>query len=195
MTKTYTEEFKQDAVQLVGTSGKAKTQVARDLEISESALYRWLKEYGHAREQSIASSGQSAKDLEAELKRLRRENEVLRQERDILKKAISICSQKRQGSSNWAISTAASFALLLAGHHDIYAHITAQRGISMQDLLQLLIALAIPGSLFVFIWIAWRAFTLDSRDYKYGRQYRQGDDDEFWEAIIYHEFIEDEEDW
>jgi transposase len=96
MTKTYTEEFKQDAVRLVETSGKPKTQVARDLGISESALYRWLKEYGAEQPQSTTDNGQSVKDLEAELKRLRRENEVLREERDILKKAISIYSQDRR---------------------------------------------------------------------------------------------------
>jgi transposase len=96
MTKTYTEDFKQDAVRLVETSGKPKTQVARDLGISESALYRWIKAYGTGQEQPAASNGQSVKGLEAELNRLRRENEVLRQERDILKKAISICSQERR---------------------------------------------------------------------------------------------------
>jgi transposase len=96
MTKTYTEEFKQDAVRLVETSGKPKTQVARDLGISESALYRWIKDYGTAQEPPATTNGQSVKELEAELKRLRRENEVLRQERDILKKAISICSQDRR---------------------------------------------------------------------------------------------------
>jgi len=96
MTKTYTEEFKQDAVRLVETSGKPKTQVARDLGISESALYRWLKEYGAKPPQSTTATGQSVKDLEGELKRLRRENEVLREERDILKKAISIYSQDRR---------------------------------------------------------------------------------------------------
>ncbi len=95
MTKTYTEEFKQDAVRLVETSGKPKTQVARDLGISESALYRWLKEYGTEQPQATTATGQSVKELEAELKRLRRENAVLREEREILKKAISIYSQDR----------------------------------------------------------------------------------------------------
>ena len=96
MTKTYTEEFKQDAVRLVETSGKPKTQVVRDLGISESALYRWLKEYGQVQEPPTSNNGQPVSELKAELKRLRRENEVLRQERDILKKAISICSQERR---------------------------------------------------------------------------------------------------
>jgi transposase len=99
MNKTppsYTEEFKRDAVRLVETSGKPKTQIARDLGVSDSALYRWLKEYGQASEPGAnGQSGLNLKDLEAENKRLRREVEVLRQERDILKKAISICSQER----------------------------------------------------------------------------------------------------
>ncbi|MCD4686678.1 MAG: transposase [Anaerolineae bacterium] len=40
MTKTYTEEFKQDAVRLVETNGKPKTQVARDLEGPQSVCPR-----------------------------------------------------------------------------------------------------------------------------------------------------------
>jgi transposase len=100
MNKTsprYTEEFKRDAVRLVEMSGKPKTQIARELGISDSALYRWLKEYGQTRVPSAnGQGGPSVKDLEAENKRLRREVEVLRQERDILKKAISICSQEHR---------------------------------------------------------------------------------------------------
>jgi transposase len=99
MNKTsprYAEEFKRDAVRLVEMSGKPKTQIARELGISDSALYRWLKKYGQTAEPSAnGQGGPHLKDLEAENKRLRREVEVLRQERDILKKAISICSQER----------------------------------------------------------------------------------------------------
>jgi len=96
MTKTYTEEFKQDAVRLAETSGKPKVQVARDLGVSETALYRWIKDYGTHQASSLPGNGPTVKELEAEVKRLRRENEVLRQERDILKKAISITSQDRR---------------------------------------------------------------------------------------------------
>lgn len=96
MTKTYTEEFKRDAVQLVETSGKPKTQVARELGVSESALYRWIEQDGADQSEPMTLNGQSVKELKAELKRLRRENEVLRQEREILKKASSIYSQDRR---------------------------------------------------------------------------------------------------
>lgn len=40
---TYTKEFKQQAVTLFETSGKSKTQIARDLGISDSALSKWCK--------------------------------------------------------------------------------------------------------------------------------------------------------
>ncbi|BCL83869.1 transposase [Ktedonobacteria bacterium brp13] len=43
---TYTKEFKQQAVTLFETSGKSKTQIARDLGISDSALSKWCKEFG-----------------------------------------------------------------------------------------------------------------------------------------------------
>jgi transposase len=91
MSKSYTKEFKQEAVRLAETSGKPKAEIAYDLGISESALYRWLKKYGE--QPTPAEQEQTLEELKAELKRVKRENEILRQERDVLKKAISICSQ------------------------------------------------------------------------------------------------------
>ena len=85
---TYTREFKQQAVQLFESSEKSKTQIARDLDISDSALSKWCKEYGELREEAFPGKG-----IEEENKRLKREIEILRQERDILKKAVSIFAQ------------------------------------------------------------------------------------------------------
>jgi transposase len=84
--KKYTEEFKREAVRLMETSGKRIAEIARDLGINDNNLYRWRRLYGN---QSQANTTGSVAEMEAELKRLRRENEVLRQERDILKKAIN----------------------------------------------------------------------------------------------------------
>ena len=39
--KTYTKEFKLEAVQLVKSSGKLMSQIARELGIGDSALYHW----------------------------------------------------------------------------------------------------------------------------------------------------------
>lgn len=90
--RKYTEEFKREAVRLMETSGKPIAELARDLGINDNNLYRWRGVYGG--ELQKAGNG-SVSEMEAELKRLRREVEVLRQERDILKKAMSIVSRSQ----------------------------------------------------------------------------------------------------
>ncbi len=88
----FTAEFKREAVQLALTSGKSKAQIARELGISDSALYSWCKlslEHG-----SDAFPGKGHQTpLEEENYRLKRELERVQQERDILKKAIGIFSR------------------------------------------------------------------------------------------------------
>jgi transposase-like protein len=42
--KTYTPEFKQEAVRLAQTSGKPIAQVARELGISDTSIHQWRKE-------------------------------------------------------------------------------------------------------------------------------------------------------
>ena len=90
--RTYTEEFKREAVRLMETSDKPMAEMARDLGINDNNLYRWRGLYGIPPQ---ANTNGSVSEMEAELKRLRRENEVLRQERDILKKAMSIVSRSQ----------------------------------------------------------------------------------------------------
>lgn len=89
---SYTKEFKQEAVQLVETSKKSKSEIARDLGISDSALSKWCKAFGNDGEQAFPGKGHQTA-LEEEVRRLQRENEVLKQERDILKKAVRIFVQ------------------------------------------------------------------------------------------------------
>jgi transposase len=88
----YTKEFKQQAVQLFETSGKTKTQLSRDLGISDSALSKWCKEFGEQGEEAFPGKGHQT-SLEEENRKLRRENEILKQEREILKKAMGIFAQ------------------------------------------------------------------------------------------------------
>ena len=90
--RSYTEEFKREAVRLMESSGKPVAQLARELGINDNNLYRWRGLYGS---QSQANRNGSVSEMEAELRRLRREVEVLRQERDILKKAMSIVSRSQ----------------------------------------------------------------------------------------------------
>lgn len=90
--KTYTREFKQEAVRLVKSSGKPLSQIARDLGVSETALYNWSKQLAEQGEQAFPGSGHQTAEQE-EIRRLKRELEVTRQERDILKKVVSIYSR------------------------------------------------------------------------------------------------------
>jgi hypothetical protein len=51
--RTFTKEFKLEAVRLVQTSGKSITQVARDLGIADSTLYHWCKLKASQGEQAL----------------------------------------------------------------------------------------------------------------------------------------------
>jgi transposase len=92
--RRFTKEFEDEAVRLVRTSGRTQREIAEDLGVGLSTLVRWL---GRSRDRAAeALGGSTAPDVAAELKRLRRENEILRQERDILKRATAFFA--REGS-------------------------------------------------------------------------------------------------
>jgi transposase len=93
--KSYTEEFKRETVRLLESSGKSVQQLANDLGVDENNLYRWRNQYGTKTGTAGEKPKRNQSELESELKRLQRENEVLRQERDILKKAMSIVSRQQ----------------------------------------------------------------------------------------------------
>src|SRR5579859_3631358 len=93
--KTYTQEFKREAVRLVQTSGKSIAQVARELGISDSSIHQWRKELAEHGAEAFPGSGHQTAQ-EEEVRRLKRELEVVKQERDILKKAIGIFSRGQQ---------------------------------------------------------------------------------------------------
>ena len=89
--KTYSAEFKLDAVRLLETSGKSAAELERELDIGDGCLLRWKHELEANGSQAFPGHGRFAPDQE-ELQRLKRELEVVRQERDILKKAVAIFS-------------------------------------------------------------------------------------------------------
>lgn len=93
--KTYTPEFKREAVRLAQTSGKPIAQVARELGISDTSIHQWRKELAEHGSQAFPGSGHQT-DQEEEVRRLKRELEIVKKERDILKKAVGIFSRERQ---------------------------------------------------------------------------------------------------
>ncbi len=83
--KTYTKEFKLEAVQLVQSSQKSQSQIARELGVADSTLSQWRQELSEHGNDAFPGSGHQS-PLEEENRHLKREVEILRQERDMLKK-------------------------------------------------------------------------------------------------------------
>ena len=90
--RRFGKEFEAEAIRLVETSGRSQKQIADDLGIGRSTLRNWLaKDRERERE---ATPLDRQEDVAAELRRLRRENEVLRQEREILKRAAAFFAKE-----------------------------------------------------------------------------------------------------
>jgi len=94
--RSFTDDYKSQAVDLVASSGRSVGSVAKELGLRDSVLRRWVERRGAGREPTVAprrATTQAAlpsADQAAEMARLQRENERLRMERDILKKSIAI---------------------------------------------------------------------------------------------------------
>jgi len=93
--RTYTREFKLEAVRLWQTSGKSAAQIERDLGIGGGCLYRWKRKLAEDGENAFPGHGRLTPEQER-VRQLEREVEILRQERDILKKAVAIFSHLSQ---------------------------------------------------------------------------------------------------
>ena len=80
--RTFTQEFKQEAVQMV-LDGHSPGEVAKRLGIQTNLLYRW-------KTQVIQDSGPAADVLDTRVRELELELRRVERERDILKKALAI---------------------------------------------------------------------------------------------------------
>lgn len=86
--RTFTREFKLEAVRLVGERGVSVAQAARELDLHENVLRKWVRAFGADAEQAFPGHGR-LKPEQAEIQRLRKEVAKLKMERDILKKAAA----------------------------------------------------------------------------------------------------------
>ena len=86
--RQFSREFKLEAVRLVKEWGVTVAQAARDLDVHENVLRKWMREQAGEQQQAFAGKG-VMKPEQAELERLKKENAKLRMERDILKKAAA----------------------------------------------------------------------------------------------------------
>jgi transposase len=91
--RQFSEEFKEGAVRLVLDEGKTVGAVARELDLTASALSLWVR---HARAERTEGKSGLMKEEREELARLRKENRILAEERDILKKAAAFFAKQNR---------------------------------------------------------------------------------------------------
>jgi transposase len=91
--RTFTPEYKAEAVKLVTEQGRSFVGAARDLDIGESTLRSWRQAIVADGERAFPGKG-NAPAHEEELRRLRAENKRLLMERDILKKATAFFARE-----------------------------------------------------------------------------------------------------
>ncbi len=97
--RTFSREYKLEAIRLVRERGVRLAQAARDLGPHVNTLRQWLQD--HATDPQHAFPGEGQQKPEAgEVTRLRREVATLRMERDILKKAAVDSSGQRNSFPN-----------------------------------------------------------------------------------------------
>jgi transposase-like protein len=90
--RSFTPEFKAEAVRLVETSGKSINAVAGELGLPRTALANWVT----AAAERPAGNGKLSSSEREELERLRREVKNLRMERDFLKKTAAFFAKESQ---------------------------------------------------------------------------------------------------
>jgi transposase len=90
--RKFTNEFRAGAIRLVLDEGKGVAEVARNLDLTPSALRTWVEraraDRGNGRLGVLTTTERE------ELSRLRKENRELRMERDILKKAAAFFAKE-----------------------------------------------------------------------------------------------------
>ncbi len=86
--RQFSREFKVEAVKLVTERGVGVSQAARDLDVGETVLRRWMRELSQDPQQAFPGQG-VMKPEQAEIDRLRKEVAKLKMERDILEKAAA----------------------------------------------------------------------------------------------------------
>ncbi|MBK6664371.1 MAG: transposase [Thermoflexaceae bacterium] len=87
--RTFTAEYKAEVVAMYRTTDKTVTEIAKELDLTESAVSRWVTRRG-----GCWRTFRADHHRREELAYLRRENRVLREERDILKRATAFFAKE-----------------------------------------------------------------------------------------------------
>ena len=88
--KSYTREFKIEAVRLMAESDKPSSELAAELGIRRNQLYKWKEQLENKGDKAFPDkSGRPRKENQGEVVTLRQENDRLREEVEILKKTAA----------------------------------------------------------------------------------------------------------
>ena len=88
--RAFTDSFKAEVVELCRKGDRSVAEVARELDLTETAVRRWV----HQAEIDAGQRPGLTSSEHEELIRLRKENKVLREERDILKRATAFFARE-----------------------------------------------------------------------------------------------------
>jgi transposase len=96
MRRTFTKEFKLEAVRLLKLGEKPAAQLARELSVPRNRLYKWERELHLKGREAFPGPGRRTGAEWLEIKRLRRELAQVIEERDILKKAAEFVRKPKR---------------------------------------------------------------------------------------------------
>ncbi|QKD19630.1 transposase [Mesorhizobium sp. NZP2077] len=113
--RKFSREFKLEAVRLVKDRGVAVAQAARDLDLHENVMRKWVRDLSADPQHAFPGHGQMEPE-ELEIDRLRKEVAKLKAERDILKKAATSFVQVLRRPLESAQYTSEQFQRLMADH-------------------------------------------------------------------------------
>ena len=93
--KSYSREFKMEAVGLITKKGYSIAEASRNLGIEYSVLRRWKTQLADDPQNAFPGKGK-LKTPDEDLRRLKRELERVKEERDILKKALAYFAEDQK---------------------------------------------------------------------------------------------------
>lgn len=93
--RSFTKEFKAEAVRLCRVGDRSISQIARDLDLTEAALREWVKR-AETDAAGPTSGGPLTTQEREDLQRLRREVKTLTMEREILSKATAFFAKEKR---------------------------------------------------------------------------------------------------
>ncbi len=85
----YPKDFKIEAIRLLNAGDKQASEIARNLGLKRTLLYRWRDQLRDKGEKAFKGSGKPKFEEMCELSKLKQELKAVKEERDILKKAAA----------------------------------------------------------------------------------------------------------